>query len=198
MEKPAYLAIASVQVSRTTVTPVGVTTSHSMTQHWRFGIEDPEKMRGVAFEEAQKSKPGFAVDQILVQIVSLRPPSCDPSCGPQQCETCPIAEDYEDPSHVRPWTPSEYALKSDMKITLILAALALAGCSKDPVSTARTNNADVPVSLLFEHNGIKVYRFNDAGRHVYYTDARGATQWSETHTNGKSSYTTHHGVETVR
>lgn len=88
MSTQAYLAIASVQVSRTTTTPVGVSTSHSMTQHWRFGIDDADRMRGIAFEEALKAKPGYAVDQILVQIVDLAPRPASP------------AEDHENPSHV--------------------------------------------------------------------------------------------------
>lgn len=84
--------------------------------------------------------------------------------------------------------------------TLVLA-LCLAffvGCAKDPVSTASTDNAQIKVELLFEKDGVKVYRFSDAGRYIYYTDARGATQWSEYHSTGKSGYTVQRRVETVR
>ena len=59
------------------------------------------------------------------------------------------------------------------------------------------NNQTYEVSYLFEHDGVKVYRFWD-GRTVYYTDARGKTSWTETHSNGKSSYTVTHDVETAR
>lgn len=64
-----------------------------------------------------------------------------------------------------------------MKLLLPLLFL-LSGCAKDPVSTERTTNSDIAVELLFEHEGVKVYRFIDGGRFVYYTDARGKTEWS--------------------
>lgn len=35
--------------------------------------------------------------------------------------------------------------------------------------------------LLFEHEGIKVYRFEDDNRYKYYTDSRGKVVWNETH-----------------
>lgn len=59
----------------------------------------------------------------------------------------------------------------------ILLSLLLVGCARDPLSTYRSNNPEFNPSLLFEHNGVKVYRFVDAGRYVYYTDARGHTSY---------------------
>jgi hypothetical protein len=47
-----------------------------------------------------------------------------------------------------------------------LCALLLA-CAEDPVSTSSTNNPDVPVALLFTHDGCKVYRFMDNGYHYF-------------------------------
>ena len=32
---------------------------------------------------------------------------------------------------------------------------------------------------MFEHDGVKVYRFYDDGSYIYYTDARGSTMWRE-------------------
>ncbi len=78
--------------------------------------------------------------------------------------------------------------------TLCLVSLLLAGCGRAPVSTSRTNNPEVPVDLLFEHDGVKVYRFYDNGHTVYYTDARGATAWEQS--QGKTSFPVR--VETAR
>lgn len=57
-----------------------------------------------------------------------------------------------------------------MRVFILLCAVALAGCVNDPVSTAGTNNPQVPVSLLFEHDGCKVYRFTDYGRERYFAN----------------------------
>ena len=78
------------------------------------------------------------------------------------------------------------------------SALLFSGCAKDPVSTERTDNAAITVDFLFEKDGVKVYRFYDGGRPIYYTDARGATQWSERHSSGKSSYSVTKTVPTER
>ena len=44
----------------------------------------------------------------------------------------------------------------------------MAACAADPVSTAKTNNNAVQVSLLFENDGCKVFRFMDDGEYHYY------------------------------
>lgn len=83
-------------------------------------------------------------------------------------------------------------------LLLILSAIALSGCSVKTVSTERTSNVEINIELLFEKDGIKVYRFSDGYRNIYYTDARGTTSWDETHSDGKTTTTTHHRVETVQ
>jgi len=80
-----------------------------------------------------------------------------------------------------------------MRSTWVVLFLVLLGCTKDLVSSSSTNNPGVTVSLLFEHDGVKVYRFYDNGYYVYYTDARGKTAWE--HSNGKTS--SPRGVETI-
>jgi len=50
-----------------------------------------------------------------------------------------------------------------------LLALVLAGCSKTPVSVSSTDNQEIQVAELFTHKGVRVFRFNDAGRWVYFT-----------------------------
>lgn len=79
-----------------------------------------------------------------------------------------------------------------MKSALIFLCLSIVSCGQKPVATATTNNPAVPVSLLFEHDGIKVYRFEDNGRFHYYTDARGVVEWES---GGKHSK--HESISTV-
>ena len=50
---------------------------------------------------------------------------------------------------------------------------------------------DYDVQFLFECNGVKVYRFDDLGEHVYFTDANGMTKYQYTTRTGKYSRTTH-------
>ncbi len=68
-------------------------------------------------------------------------------------------------------------------LPLIFIALIFSGCSRTPdvVAVQDTNNPGIKVELLFEKDGIKVYRFYDGYRLVYYTDARGNTAWEEQH-----------------
>ena len=50
---------------------------------------------------------------------------------------------------------------------------------------------DYDVQFLFECNGVKVYRFNDSGHYVYFTDANGMTLYQKTTRSSKYSYTKH-------
>ena len=67
-----------------------------------------------------------------------------------------------------------------LPLILVLTSLTLS-CAKDPVSTQKTNNSDVSIGLLFEHDGCRVYRFMDAGEYIYYVTcghgAEAATSW---------------------
>ena len=53
-------------------------------------------------------------------------------------------------------------------ILTLAFALSIFGCANDGVAVASTNNAEVPVTLLFEHDGCKAYRFHDVGEYRYY------------------------------
>lgn len=55
---------------------------------------------------------------------------------------------------------------------LVLAVVI--GCTevKEPVRNESTDNPTIPVALLFEHEGCRVYRFIDADRYRYYADCR--------------------------
>lgn len=81
------------------------------------------------------------------------------------------------------------------KFSILLACcLAMFGCNAPaPVERNTTNNPAIQVSLLFVHEGVKVYRFSDGYRIVYYTDARGKTAWDES--TGKTTFPM--SVETV-
>lgn len=65
-----------------------------------------------------------------------------------------------------------------MKRLFLLSLLFLSACGEEAVSTSSTNNPKVPVQLLFENDGCKVYRFKDGIRHHYYSDCRGQTMSS--------------------
>jgi hypothetical protein len=55
------------------------------------------------------------------------------------------------------------------KILIILAAVVtLQSCKKDPQSVHHVGNG-FQVEFLFEHNGIKMYRFSDNGNAHYFT-----------------------------
>lgn len=50
---------------------------------------------------------------------------------------------------------------------------------------------DYHVDFLFECNGVKVYRFLDRNRLIYFTNANGMTKYQYTTRAGKFSHTTH-------
>jgi hypothetical protein len=53
---------------------------------------------------------------------------------------------------------------------VIIAGFVHACVIQESISNApANNNADYQISYLFEHDGCKVYRFNDEGRYVYFT-----------------------------
>jgi len=78
----------------------------------------------------------------------------------------------------------------------IVFVLLCVSCETHPMSTERSTNQEIPVELLFEHDGVKVYRFHDYGTAIYYTDCRGRTEWRTTHYCGKMIIHKEHGVET--
>lgn len=47
-------------------------------------------------------------------------------------------------------------------------ALLLTGCPEPGVAEQESTNRNVPVTLLFENDGCKMYRFRDAGEWRYY------------------------------
>jgi hypothetical protein len=85
------------------------------------------------------------------------------------------------------------------RIAAIVAAVSvLQGCSKEPVKVEASSNTSVPVSLLFEHEGCKVYRFEDGGKAIYYSKCRESSQtaWNSTQLVGKVAVSTLQQVST--
>lgn len=71
-----------------------------------------------------------------------------------------------------------------MNIRLLLPTilvLLLAACQKPPISTASTENPEIPVDTLFTKDGCTVYRFWDNGRRYFVRCESGSssTQWHE-------------------
>ncbi len=50
---------------------------------------------------------------------------------------------------------------------ILILSLMLLGCEEPAQKTVSTTNQNIKVELLFEHDGCKVYRFNDGGTHYY-------------------------------
>lgn len=50
---------------------------------------------------------------------------------------------------------------------------------------------DYDVQFLFECNGVKVYRFSDCNKLIYFTNANGMTKYQYTTRTGKFSHQTH-------
>lgn len=73
-----------------------------------------------------------------------------------------------------------------MKKILLLSILVLTitSCTHDPISSSK-EGVNIKVDLLFEKDGIKMYRFSDNGQFHYYTD-RGET--ITTQQSGKTTY----------
>lgn len=88
-------------------------------------------------------------------------------------------------------------MKKETKVLLLaMCAFALAGCGvqtpKGKVLITRQPDtcADYRVTFLFEADGVRVYRFQDYGHSVYFTNANGNTRYSYTHRTGKVATTT--------
>ena len=83
------------------------------------------------------------------------------------------------------WIAQWRAVTGRAVLLLLAISLLAAGCVANPVTREQTNNAEVAVDLLFEHEGVRVYRFTDGGRFHYYAVPRAGVHaesfstWSE-------------------
>lgn len=70
-------------------------------------------------------------------------------------------------------------------LVLLICAAAIAGCSKDPVSSSQSDNPQIVINKMFTHDGVTVYRFEDQGRPVYFTSPSGNVTYSHSENCGK-------------
>lgn len=70
-------------------------------------------------------------------------------------------------------------------LTIISLAILFTSCNKVGLRKDKTNNKDYEIEYLFEHNGIKMYRFYDRTRYHYFTN-KGETITSQT--SSKTTY----------
>lgn len=70
-------------------------------------------------------------------------------------------------------------------IAIIITSCLLMGCTKDIIKTNDEVVAEKDVKLLFEYDGVKVYRFYDCDRHIYFTNTGGKVEYTRTYHNGK-------------
>lgn len=79
-----------------------------------------------------------------------------------------------------------------MVVAIVLLVLLFSGCANKPVEgDLPTNNTNVPVDLLFERDGCRMYRFFDAGHYRYFvtcerSSASVSWQYTQCQSNGKS------------
>ena len=74
-------------------------------------------------------------------------------------------------------------------VIFVITFMAFASCTimpqQTPISTKPSaNNKDYKVSFLFEHDGCKVYRFEDRGEFIYFTSCNGETMKTQRDTLG--------------
>lgn len=71
-------------------------------------------------------------------------------------------------------------------IVITLGAIIFGACTNEPISKEHTGKDDaIEVEYLFEKDGVKVYRFYDAG-HLHYFTTKGET--ISTQAVGKQTY----------
>lgn len=92
-------------------------------------------------------------------------------------------------------------MKKPTLTLLALLALTLTGCEEDQrgqISTAQQpkDDVDYQVTFLFEVDSVKVYRFYDHGREVYFTNVTGNIEY--TYTSGNVKARTTHNVQCVK
>lgn len=75
------------------------------------------------------------------------------------------------------------------RLLFIYMAIFLSSCAQEALKEEPSNNSNFDVELLFEYEGIKVYRFYDCGRHHWFTSNYQCINTHERYMqNGKTSY----------
>lgn len=76
---------------------------------------------------------------------------------------------------------------------ILICLITFAGCSTACQRGEKTKEA-YGVKLLFDHEGCRVYSFNDDGYSRYFTNCSGSTSWVDSHLSGKVQTKTPSGV----
>lgn len=82
-------------------------------------------------------------------------------------------------------------------IFFILSLGLIVACSKQPLSTESTNNADISVERLFDIDGCRVYRFMDYGDPHYFVRCGNVVTTSSSHPCDKNK-TCDENIETYQ
>lgn len=79
------------------------------------------------------------------------------------------------------------------KLIWIFALICLVSCSYEPAGTpvevSQKETDEYEVRLLFEVDGVKVYRFYDDGHYIYFTNTSGHVKYEYTQMAGKTVIT---------
>lgn len=77
------------------------------------------------------------------------------------------------------------------KVIILLLLVIVTGCGvKKGQKTIDVEGSNFELDFLFEHEGCRMYRFNDGGKWVYWSDCSGNTQSSHRVSCGKHCYKT--------
>ncbi|MFT3994806.1 MAG: DUF4884 domain-containing protein [Dysgonomonas sp.] len=78
-------------------------------------------------------------------------------------------------------------MKTSRLIVILIALAMFTSClKKGDIISPEGNKDDFNVTFLFEADGIRVYRFYDGGRYIYFTNKEGKVGY--TRSNGKQTY----------
>lgn len=81
-------------------------------------------------------------------------------------------------------------------IFILFALIVICGCSKKGSSVEILDSKDdFKVEFLFEVDNVRVYRFVDGGRSIYFTNANGRVEYTHVVHNGKT--TTTHKIQAI-
>lgn len=81
---------------------------------------------------------------------------------------------------------SEWLGTTILILFCVVSVFCLLLLNKSPLSSEKSSNPSFEVEFLFEKDGVKVYRFYDGGRPIYYINSQGSIQWTEF--TGKTSH----------
>lgn len=78
-------------------------------------------------------------------------------------------------------------MKASRLAVIVIGLVMFTSCLKDGETVRPKDNIDdFQITYLFEVDGIKVYRFYDGGRSIYFTNKESKVEY--TSSNGKQTY----------